>query len=89
MVDAPFDEGNDDGFAVFGDSSSAAQPAPVQMQMQVQQEQIDDDVFGDAAFPTQASSAPMTIETASGAQQNLDDDLTEEEKVVVAQAAEY
>ena len=83
MVDAPFDEGND-GFDAFGTNSSAAQPAPVQMQMQAQQEQIDDDVFGDAAFP--APSAPVTIETASGAQQNLDDDLTEEEKVVVAQA---
>ena len=87
MVDAPFDEGNNDGFEAFGTNSSAAQPAPVQMQMQAQQEQLDDDVFGDAAFPTQATSAPVTIETASGAQQNLDDDLTEEEKVVVAQAA--
>ena len=58
--------------------------------MQAQHEQVDDDVFGDAAFPIE-NSAPtvVTIETASGAQQNLDDDLTEEEKEVVAQAAQY
>ena len=57
--------------------------------MQGQNEQNDDDVFGDAAFPVESSSTRVTIETASGAQQNLDDDLTEEEKEVVAQAAQY
>ena len=30
----------------------------------------------------------MTIQTASGAAQNLDDDLTEEEREIVAKAAE-
>ena len=46
-------------------------------------------MFGDAAFPTVAASTTVTIETASGANKNLDDDLTEEEKVVVAQAVQY
>ena len=45
-----------------------------------------DDAFGDEAFPV---SSPLTIQTASGAAQNLDDDLTEEEKVICATAAEH
>ena len=46
-----------------------------------------DDVFADASFPESAPT--VTIQTASGASQNLDDDLTEEEKEIVAAAAEY
>ena len=30
-MNAPFDEGDGDGFEVFGTNNSAAQPAPMQM----------------------------------------------------------
>lgn len=77
MVDAFFDEG-DAGF----DAAPSGEP---QMSMQMQ-DQSNDDAFADADFP---SSAPVvTIQTASGATQNLDDDLTEEEKEIVRVAAE-
>jgi len=56
------------------------------MQMQAQNDG-GDDVFGDVVAP---SSAPaLTIITASGAAQNLDDDLTEEEKEIVRKGDEY
>ena len=80
MVDAPFDEGND-GWDAMG----SATPAPA-MQMQMQ-DQTADDAFAEAAFPV--SSPAVVIQSASGANQNLDDDLTEEEKEIVAQAAAY
>ena len=44
------------------------------------------DAFDDASFP--AASPIVTIQTASGAAQNLDDDLNEEEKEIVAKASE-
>ena len=75
MSDALFDEGNDGWDAV------GSQP----VQMQAQGESIDD-AFGDAQFEV---AAPVTIITASGAAQNLDDDLTEEEKEICARAAEH
>ena len=56
--------------------------------MMMQQQDTGDayDAFADASLPT---AAPVvTIQTASGAAQNLDDDLTEEEKEIVAKAAE-
>jgi hypothetical protein len=79
MVDAPFDEGADGWAAASG---SDAMPA---MQMQAQESAID--AFADASFPT--SQPTVTIQTASGAAQNLDDDLTEEEKEICAAAARY
>lgn len=78
MVDAPFDEGNDGWDAV-----GAVASEPIQMQMQAQSVE---DAFGGESFPV---SAPVTIQTASGAAQNLDDDLTEEEKEICRKAAEY
>ena len=56
------------------------------MQMQAQDNE-NEDVFAEAAIPTQ--SPALTIITASGAAQNLDDDLTEEEKEIVRKADEY
>lgn len=51
------------------------------------QSQDGGDAFAGADF---ASASPVvTIQTASGATQNLDDDLTEEEKEIVANAAAY
>ena len=46
-----------------------------------------EDAFANASFPTQQPT--VTIQTASGAAQNLDDDLTEEEKEICAAAAAY
>lgn len=78
MVDAlNYDEGNEGWDAA---PSMASSSAP-QMAMQSQDFAADDDPF---ASETGAFSAPMvTIQTASGAAQNLDDDLTEEEKGIV------
>ena len=84
MIDAPFDEGND-GWDAIPASGAPAEAQPVQMQMQMQSQSVDD-AFGDEAF---AVSAPVTITTASGATQNLEDDLTEEEKEIIAKASEY
>ena len=78
MVDAPFDEGND-GWNAMGTPSAAPGMA--------MQDQSADDAFADAAFPI--SSPQVVIQTASGANQNLDDDLTEEEKEIVAQATAH
>ena len=50
------------------------------------QAQSVDDAFGDANFEV---AAPVTILTASGATQNLDDDLTEEEKEICSKATEH
>ena len=80
MVDAPFDEGNDGWAAAVPDNN--AMPA-----MQMQAQDGADDAFADASFPT--SQPTVTIQTASGAAQNLDDDLTEEEKEICAAAAQY
>jgi len=77
MVDALYDEGNEDWTA------APAQGAP-SMQMQSQD---DTDAFADADF--QVEAPVVTIQTASGATQNLDDDLTEEEKEIVANAVAY
>jgi len=59
MVDivdnAPFDEGNDDGWAAM---NTPAQPAMPAMQMQAQ-EQSAEDAFADASFPVE--QAPITI----------------------------
>ena len=91
MVDAFMNEGvgsaeNNDWTAM--PASDSAQPVMMQQQMmQAQQDNGTDDVFGDAAFPVQAPV--VTIQTASGAAQNLDDDLTEEEKEIVRRAEEY
>ena len=83
MVDnAPFDEGNDGSDAVpAGENTTAGQPA---MMMQSQEA---DDAFADAGFDN--AQATVIIQTASGAAQNLDDDLTEEEKVIVSEASAY
>ena len=78
MDNAPFDEGND-GWDAMPSSSE-----PIQMQMQAQS--AVEDAFGGESFSV---SAPVTITTASGAAQNLDDDLTEEEKEICRKAAEY
>ena len=43
------------------------------------------DDFAAASFPD--ATPQVTIQTASGAAQNLDDDLTEEEKEIVQKAA--
>ena len=82
MSDAPFDEGGD-GWEAMPASATPADSQPMQMQMQSQSV---DDAFGNEEFPV---SAPVTIMTASGQAQNLDDDLTEEEKEIVQKAAEY
>ena len=89
MVDAFMNEGvgsaeNNDWTAM--PASDSSQPAMMQQQMQAQDNGTDD-VFGDAAFPVQAPV--VTIQTASGAAQNLDDDLTEEEREIVRRAEEY
>ena len=82
MVDAFMDSAqNNDDWQAMGDSSTAA-PA-----MQMQSQEASEDFFADAAFP--ASSPVVTIQTASGAAQNLDDDLTEEEREIVRKAGEY
>ena len=85
MVDnATFDEGGDDWTAMGApaDTTASSQPA---MMMMAQQDEGEGDAFDDFV----AEPAPVvTIQTASGAQQNIDDDLTEEEKEIVAQAAE-
>lgn len=88
MVDAFM--GNDDGWNAMPaatDSTQASQQPAMQMQVQESNDNGTDDVFGDAAFPVQ--SPVVTIQTASGAAQNLDDDLTEEEKEIVRKAEEY
>ena len=75
-----FNEGADDWTAI-------QQPAPMMM-MQQQDDGAGDalDAFADANI---MESAPVvTIQTASGASQNLDDDLTEEEKEIVVKATE-
>ena len=90
MVDnAMFDEGGDDWTAMGQPDStavpdySAAQPSMMMMQQQ------DNDGEGDAFDNFVDNSAPVvTIQTASGGTQNLDDDLTEEEKEIVTKAAE-
>ena len=83
MVDnAPFDEGNDGWDAVpAGDNTATQQPA---MMMQSQET---GDAFADAGFDNVQPT--VVIQTASGAAQNLDDDLTEEEKVIVQEASAY
>jgi tRNA G37 N-methylase TrmD len=83
MVDnAPFDEGNDGWDAVpAGENTTGGQPG---MMMQSQEA---DDAFADAGFDN--AQPIVVIQTASGAAQNLDDDLTEEEKVIVAEASAY
>jgi hypothetical protein len=53
----------------------------------MQAQESAEDAFADASFPT--SQPTVTIQTASGAAQNLDDDLTEEEKEICAAAARY
>ena len=78
MVDGAFDEGND-GWNAMGAASSGPSMA--------MQDQTADDAFADAAFAHQTPT--VVIQSASGANQNLDDDLTEEEKEIVAQAAAY
>ena len=80
MVDAPFDEGMD-GFM------AADQPAMDMPAMQMQAQTSVEDAFADASFPS--SQPTVTIQTASGAAQNLDDDLTEEEKEICAAAAAH
>ena len=82
MSDAPFDEGGD-GWEAMPASATPADSMPMQMQMQSQSV---DDAFGNEEFSV---NAPLTIMTASGQAQNLDDDLTEEEKEIVRKAAEY
>lgn len=49
---------------------------------------MEDDAFADAGLIGEPATE-VTIQTASGAMQSLDDDLTEEEKEIVARAAEY
>ena len=83
MVDAFFDEGEGGFNAGPSDQNTEANSMPA-MQMQAQDA---DDAFADASFPSE--SPVVTIQTASGATQNLDDDLTEEEKEIVRAAAEY
>ena len=79
MVDAFYDEGNEDWSAAPAQNNAASA-----MMMQAQD---GGDAFAGADF---ASASPVvTIQTASGATQNLDDDLTEEEKEIVANAAAY
>lgn len=51
------------------------------------QSQEADDAFADAGFDN--AQATVIIQTASGAAQNLDDDLTEEEKVIVSEASAH
>ena len=77
MVDGAFDEGNDDWNAMPASSSGPAM---------AMQDQTADDAFAEAAF---VQSPQVVIQSASGANQNLDDDLTEEEREIVAQAAAY
>ena len=43
--------------------------------------------FDDEEFPVSSPATGVTIQTASGAERNLDDDLTEEEKEIVAAAS--
>jgi len=50
------------------------------------QDQSAEDAFAEASFEP---AAQVTIQTASGAMQNLDDDLTEEEREICRKAAEY
>ena len=76
MVDALYDEGNEDWTA-----PSHASPGGMRMQAQ------NINAFDDEDFPTGPSS--VTIQTASGASMNLDDDLTDEEKMIVHKAALY
>ena len=84
MVDnAPFDEGADDWTAM----GATAMPAP-QMMMQAQDGGDMGAALDDFAEVLPVSSPQVVIQTASGANQNLDDDLTEEEKEIVRQAAE-
>lgn len=89
MVDAFMGDGGNDGWDAVpasNDASAAMQSQEPMMQMQAQDNGTDD-VFADAALPV--SSPGLTIITASGAAQNLDDDLTEEEKEIVRVADEY
>lgn len=74
MVDfnAPYDEGSEDWSAV-----------PGQEPMMASQDAYDE--FTAASFSNQAPA--LVIQTASGANQNLDDDLTEEEREIVRAAA--
>ena len=59
MIDAPFDEGNDNWEAM---PASAAQIDSQPMQMQMQSQSVDD-AFGNEDFPV---TTPVTIMTASG-----------------------
>ena len=86
MVESFMNEGGDEGWNAM--ASPAVEPGmqmESQMNMQAQTEATED-VFGDAAFTS--SSPIVTIITASGAAQNLEDDLTEEEKEIVRVADE-
>ena len=75
-----FDEGGDDWTAMGAQSNT---PAP-----QMMMSQDDGAALDDFAEVLPVSAPQVTIQTASGANQNLDDDLTEEEKEIVRAAAE-
>ena len=81
VENATFDEGGDDWTAMGAVSND---PAPAMM-MQAQEGGA---ALDDFAEVLPISSPQVTIQTASGANQNLDDDLTEEEKEIVREAAE-
>jgi hypothetical protein len=83
MVDAlNYDEG--EGWDAAPSMASSSAP---HMAMQSQEEAGYDDPF--ASESVTFSTPQVTIQTASGAAQNLDDDLTEEEKEIVRQATEH
>ena len=76
----------DEGWNAMPAASDGAIAGQPMMQMQ-SQDNANEDFFADAAISS--PSPVVVIQTASGAAQNLDDDLTEEEKEIVRKADEY
>ena len=87
MVDnAFFDEGGDDWTATGKMEDTPIDFSAQQQPMMMMQQQDADKAFDD--FLPEAAPI-VTIQTASGAAQNIEDDLTEEEREIVAKAAEF
>ena len=89
MVDAfAIDEGQDSWQAMPAPAQTVggfdAMPMQEQFDMSAQPESASGQPLDDVDFPVSAQAAPVLLQTASGATQSLDDDLTEEERSIVA-----